>query len=70
MKEFFYTKEEADEKFDEINQKFSSLLSAVDTFMKRSEVYHQEMVAMGYRVGMHEKWIVKAAQKVDSEYKP
>ncbi len=68
MKEFFYTKEEIDEKFLKSDEKFSQLQTTVDGIARDNKIFHEEMAVMGYRVSRHDKWIQKAAPKVGIKY--
>lgn len=68
MKEFFYTKEEMDEKFFEVNKKISDLTDHVDNLASLSLRNEQETIVLGHRVDKHEKWIGRAATSTGIEF--
>ncbi len=57
MKEFFYTKEDMDDKFDVMDQKFSNLQTSVDGIAKISKDNQQEILVMGHRLDQIEQRI-------------
>ena len=69
LKEFFYSKEEMDVKFDAMNENFNSLRTSVDAYAKKADTYYQEMAVMRHRMERMEEWILKASQKIGLEYK-
>ena len=61
MKTTFATKQEINERFDEVNNKFSLLQTSVDGFLKVVMKNEQEISALGHRVDKHADWISNAA---------
>lgn len=43
---------------------FNTYVDAVDAFAKRTETYHQEMLALGHQVARHEKWHHQTAKAI------
>jgi hypothetical protein len=66
----FATKEEMNQGFKELNEKFSQLQSTVDGFAKSYNDNDIETTALGHRVDTIETWVKKAAPKVGLDYKP
>ena len=63
--------ERSDERFDAIEhrleklgQEFSTLQGAVDAYAKRADAYFQEMVALAHKVGRHERWLHRIAERL------
>ena len=69
LKEFFYSKEEQDVKYDAMNENFNLLRNSVDSYAKKADLYYQEMAVMRHRLERMEDWIQKASQKIGLEYK-
>jgi len=69
LKEFFYSKEEMDIKFEIVNERVSQLTSSVDAYAKKADTYYQEMAVMRHRLERMEDWIKTASQKIGVEYK-
>jgi uncharacterized coiled-coil DUF342 family protein len=63
FKTVFATREELDEKFGKLNNKFNDLQSAVDGYAKKADAYFQEMVMLSHRVNKLEKWVQQIAEK-------
>jgi hypothetical protein len=51
-------------RIDELNQGFSTLQAAVDSYAKRADAYFQEMVALSHKVERHERWLHQIAEKL------
>ena len=60
----FATREEIDNRFDEIRKDFSDLQTSVDAFAKKADAYFQEMVMLSHKVNRHEKWLMQIAEKL------
>jgi SMC interacting uncharacterized protein involved in chromosome segregation len=59
----FSTREEINQRFDEVRQDFSDLQVAVDAFAKKADTYFQEMLVLSHKVERHEKGIHQIAEK-------
>lgn len=60
----FATREELDNKFDNVIQDFSNLQTAIDSYAKKSDTYFQEMLMLAHKVDRQEKWIHQIAEKL------
>ncbi len=69
MKAFFYTKEEMDVKFENIENNFSILQTSVDAFAKTVNDTDQEVSALGNRVDNIDTWVQEAAPIIGLKYK-
>ncbi len=63
LMEVFSTREEIDNRFEELRKDFSNLQSAVDSYAKRADTYFQEMLMLARRVDRIEKWVREIADK-------
>lgn len=66
IKEFsrvFTTREEIDQRFDEMRQDFSDLQTSVDGYAKKVEICLLEILSLSHRDDRHEKWIRQLAKK-------
>jgi hypothetical protein len=66
FKTIFVTKED----LDKVDKKIDNLTTSVDGLAKRVEENTHEIKAVGHRVDRMEGWMIKAAPKIDLEYKP
>ena len=67
--EVFATKEDIKDISEKINdlptkEDFSNLVSAVDSYMSKSDKYFQEMLMLAHKVDRHEKWLHLIADKL------
>lgn len=51
-----------DERFNDTNLKIDQYANAVDAYAKQTEIYMQEMLALGNKVDRLEQWIHKIAE--------
>lgn len=51
-----------DTRFNETNEKIDLYAGAVDAYAKQTEIYMQEMLALGNKVDRLEQWILKIAE--------
>ena len=65
----FYTKEEMDQKFAGIDEKFSQLQTSVDKFAKTTNKNEQEIKAGGNRIDVLEECATRVANKLNLPYK-
>ena len=65
----FATKEDLVGVESRLNQKFDTLMSAVDTYAKKADTYFQEMVMFSHKIELLEKWIHQIAEKTGIELK-
>lgn len=69
MQNIFYTKQEMDQKFDEVSLKFSNLQSTVDGMaVKLNNVEHEQKIT-NHRLACIEEWIALAANKINLPFK-
>ena len=63
--EVFATKQDF-KNFEEKNQKsFSDLITSVDGYSKKADIYYQEMMMLSVKVDRHEKWLQQIAEKLN-----
>jgi len=63
-KEVFHTKEEIDDKFDDLRKDFSNLQTSVDKYAHKADKYFQEHILLSKQVSRHEEWIKQIADKL------
>ena len=63
-KKFEVLHQEIDVKFEAVQQSFSDLQTAVDSYAKRAEAFFQELVMLAHKVDRHEKWLHQIADKL------
>ncbi len=68
-KELFYTKPELDEKFQKMQDSFSTLQTSVDAMTKLFKQYVEEQKIYVHRLNRLEDWVKQAATKLGLEYK-
>lgn len=63
--EIFATKQDF-QVLEEKNQKnFSDLITSVDGYSKKADIYYQEMMMLSIKVDRHEKWLQQIAAKLN-----
>jgi hypothetical protein len=70
--EHFVTKQELDEKFENLPTKadFSNLVSTIDGYAKQVNDTNQEILILGEKANRIESWVRQAATKIGVEYNP
>lgn len=64
-KAVFVTKEELQSFQEEMRKDFSTLVSSIDGYSKKADMYFQEMLMLAHKVDRHERWLSQIAQKLD-----
>ncbi len=65
MKLFKYMQKEfkrVDIRFDQVDLRIDNLTNTIDAYAKQTEIYMQEMLALGSKVDRLEQWILKVAE--------
>lgn len=65
QREVFATKEDLFAFQEEMRKNFSTMVTSVDSYAKKADMYFQEMVVLGYQVSRHERWLKQIAERLE-----